>query len=519
MKISKLVLLLLVFSTSCKNKNSKKITMNENDKIEKKYRPSLHFSPAENWMNDPNGLVYYDDEYHLFYQYNPFGNTWGHMSWGHAVSKDLLHWEHLPIALQEKDSIMVFSGSAVVDWNNSSGFGTKENPPIVAIYTDYDAPKKLQYQSIAYSNDKGRTWTRYDKNPVIDLNMADFRDPKVFWYAPDEKWIMVVSVATDKILQFYSSKNLKEWKLMSEFGPFPNHDTSPNWECPDLFPITADDNTTKWVLEIDLGEGSFAGGSGGKYYIGDFDGNTFTSDYIENGVPQPFWVDFGKDFYAAVTWSDILTENKNKLWVGWMNNWQYAQKIPSGNWRSSMSIPRELSLSKVEDNYILTQKPVKTLDAHLKLEENFNVINAEKFNAELGKEKYTSFQYKIDIEFNVSEEDTLQFQFGDTETPSLIWEYNTNTQMLKMTRTKEGNETFDEKFPFEKSVKVASENDKLKVEIIVDKTSVEIFHQDGKVVTTNLIFPKSEFPKTSLKTSSTKKSIYQVTFYTFLKDE
>ena len=177
---------------------------------QEKYRPNYHFTPEKNWMNDPNGVVYYEGEYHLFYQFNPFGNIWGHMSWGHAVSKDLVKWEHLPLALAEENDVMIFSGSTVVDWNNSSGLGIDNKPPLIAIYTGHEEENKKQYQSIAYSNDKGRTWTKYDQNPVLDVDMKDFRDPKVFWYAPEEKWVMVVALSLERKLHLYSSKNLKE---------------------------------------------------------------------------------------------------------------------------------------------------------------------------------------------------------------------------------------------------------------------------------------------------------------------
>ncbi|MCA9201285.1 MAG: glycoside hydrolase family 32 protein, partial [Planctomycetales bacterium] len=204
-----------------------------------------------NWMNDPNGLVFFQGEYHLFYQHNPHGNTWGHMSWGHAVSRDLVHWEHLPIALHDEYGVMIFSGCCVVDHHNTSGFGKDGQAPLVAIYTGHGYGK--QTQDLAYSTDEGRTWTKYAQNPVIDLNEADFRDPKVFWHEPTQKWIMVVSLAVQKKLQFYGSTNLKQWNLLSEFGPAGAQE-KPNWECPDLFelPIEGQPGQSRWVLEVDM---------------------------------------------------------------------------------------------------------------------------------------------------------------------------------------------------------------------------------------------------------------------------
>lgn len=242
------------------------------------YRPQFHYTPQKNWMNDPNGLVYYKGEYHLFYQYNPNGNSWGDMSWGHAVSTDLMHWKELPLALSHDDKEMVFSGSAVIDWNNTTGFGTKKNPPMVAIYTSYDKSTGTQAQSLAYSNDRGRTFTKYDGNPVIDIGSREFRDPKVQWYAPTRSWLMTVSLSTEHKVQFYSSKDLKDWDLLSEFGP--TGATGGVWECPDLFPLAVDGNeeNIKWVLVVNINPGGIAGGSGAQYFVGDFDGTKFTAD-------------------------------------------------------------------------------------------------------------------------------------------------------------------------------------------------------------------------------------------------
>ncbi|MFE2985001.1 GH32 C-terminal domain-containing protein [Streptomyces sp. NPDC059262] len=242
------------------------------------YRPQFHYTPQKNWMNDPNGLVYYKGEYHLFYQYNPNGNSWGNMSWGHAVSKDLAHWKELPLALSHDDKEMVFSGSAVVDWNNTTGFGTKTNPPMVAIYTSLDKSTGTQAQSIAYSTDRGRTWAKYQGNPVLDIGSKDFRDPKVQWYAPTKSWLMTVSLSAEHKVRFYSSKNLKDWQPLSEFGPAGA--TGGVWECPDLFPLPVDGDKKKikWVLVVNINPGGITGGSGAQYFVGNFDGTKFTAD-------------------------------------------------------------------------------------------------------------------------------------------------------------------------------------------------------------------------------------------------
>ncbi len=242
------------------------------------WRPQFHFTPAQNWMNDPNGLVFYEGEYHLFYQFNPEGDKWGHMSWGHSVSRDLVHWEPLAIALREENNVMIFSGSAVVDWKNTSGFGVGGKPPLVAIYTGHHTDKPLQEQSIAYSNDRGRTWTKFSGNPVLDIGEADFRDPKVFWHEATGRWIMTVAWCNHHQARFYSSPDLKTWTHLSDFGPAGSTDGA--WECPDLFPLRVDGKAdqTKWVLVVNISGGSPAGGPGCQYFVGDFDGTTFTLD-------------------------------------------------------------------------------------------------------------------------------------------------------------------------------------------------------------------------------------------------
>ncbi|WUO17416.1 GH32 C-terminal domain-containing protein [Streptomyces sp. NBC_00289] len=268
------------------------------------YRPQFHFTPEKNWMNDPNGLVYYRGEYHLFYQYNPNGNAWGDMSWGHAVSNDLVHWKQLPLALSHDDKEMVFSGSAVVDRDNSTGFGTKKNPPMVAIYTSHNKTTGIQAQSLAYSTDRGRTWTKYQGNPVIDIGSKDFRDPKVQWYAPTKSWLMTVSMSAEHKVRFYSSKNLKDWTLRSEFGP--SGATGGVWECPDLFPLAVDGDKKKirWVLVVNINPGGIAGGSAAQYFLGAFDGKKFTAEDKGTYTPPTGTVvqDFeGTDFGSWTT--------------------------------------------------------------------------------------------------------------------------------------------------------------------------------------------------------------------------
>lgn len=335
------------------------------------FRPAFHFTPEKNWMNDPNGMVFYKGEYHLFYQFNPFGDQWGQVGWAHAVSTDLIHWKHLPLALAAADGVMIFSGSVVVDWKNSSGFGDYVDVPIVAIYTGCRTSDGRQFQCLAYSNDRGRTWTKYAGNPVIDIGANDFRDPKVQWYEPTRQWIMTVALPVEHKVRFYGSENLKQWKLLSEFGPA--NATNGVWECPDLFELSIEGTKQKrWVLTVNMNSGSVAGGSGGQYFVGRFDGKRFVPDLesltgfsntpTQSKEQKTLWSDYGPDFYAAVSWNDMPRSDDRRIWLGWMSDWLYADKVPTSLWRGVMTIPRKLGLRKTPAGIQLTQNPVREME-------------------------------------------------------------------------------------------------------------------------------------------------------------
>jgi sucrose-6-phosphate hydrolase SacC (GH32 family) len=279
-------------------------------------------------MNDPNGLLYYKDKYHLFFQHNPKANVWGNMSWGHAVSTDLYTWQELPVAIGCTPTSGIFSGSAVVDHENTSGFGTLENPPIVAIYTEHQNDESNQAQCLAYSVDEGLTFRKYEGNPVLDIALPHFRDPKVNWIGG--QWIMTVALPQEFKISFYSSPNLKEWTHLSDFGPAA--EVGGIWECPDLFQIGK-----QWVLIVSLNPGGYQIGSGTQYFVGQWNGREFIADDRETR-----WLDFGRDNYAGVTFSN--TPEDMKIFLGWMSNWDYAAKVPTDPWRSAMTIPRKLSL-------------------------------------------------------------------------------------------------------------------------------------------------------------------------------
>jgi sucrose-6-phosphate hydrolase SacC (GH32 family) len=293
-----------------------------------KYRPQFHFTPDRNWMNDPNGLFYFKGKYHLFFQHNPQANEWGNMSWGHATSADLYNWHEEPVALACTPTSGIFSGSAVVDLQNTSGFGTTENPPIVAIYTEHQNDESNQSQCLAFSLNEGATFTKYEGNPVLDIGAKNFRDPKVQWI--EDQWVMTLALANDYKISFYSSPDLKNWKHLSDFGPAA--EVGGVWECPDLIQFG-----DKWVLLVSLNPGGYQIGSGTQYFIGSWNGRSFIADDLETR-----WLDYGRDNYAGVTFSNA-PENK-KIFIGWMSNWHYAKKVPTDPWRSAMTIPRELSL-------------------------------------------------------------------------------------------------------------------------------------------------------------------------------
>jgi levanase/fructan beta-fructosidase len=321
-----------------------------NELFSEKFRPQLHFTPERNWINDPNGLLFYKGKYHLFYQHNPIGDLWGNMSWGHAVSSDLFHWQELPVAIACTESTGIFSGSAVVDYTNSAGFGTNENPAMVAIYTSHKNDGSNQSQHLAYSLDEGLTWVKYEGNPVLDLEMKDFRDPKVSWEKETSTWLMVIAKPEEHKIAFFRSPNLKEWTHLSDFGP--EGATGGCWECPDLFPLTTPSRDARWVLLVSLNPGGITGGSGTQYFIGDWDGETFTS--LNNGETQ--WIDGGRDNYAGVTFNN--TDDNRRIFMAWMSNWEYSNTIETSPWRGAMTLPRELSLSSSNGHYQLHLQPV-----------------------------------------------------------------------------------------------------------------------------------------------------------------
>lgn len=604
------------------------------------YRPQFHFTPEKNWMNDPNGLVYFDGEYHLFYQYNPKGDVWGHMSWGHAVSRDLVHWEHLPIAIPEENGVMAFSGSAVVDVQNTSGFGRPGEFPMVAIYTGYRVADRNQAQYLAYSLDRGRTWVRYSGNPVLDIGSRDFRDPKVFWYEPDQRWIMVLVLAAQRKVSFYASPDLKQWEHLSNFGP--TGAIGGAWECPDLFPLEVEGSSglTRWVLQVDLDRRATAGGSGGQYFIGSFDGRRFLLDepqghlfpapegevlmsfdqslpaswkrqgeafeisssstvtgargagVLHSGLAgggatgtltspgfalgrdylsflvgggrnkeklavellvddrvvrrtsgyngdvldwitwdiRPFrkrsgvlrvtdqstdnywghlvvdhivlsddparssahqgrWVDHGTDFYAVTSWSDIPSTDGRRIWLAWMNNWLYAQNIPTAPWRSAMTIPRELGLRAEEGSLHLVQAPIRELT---KLRRDIvQLVETELSAGEKILEQIRGDRLELEATFDVGSAREVGFIVHQRDGEGTVVGYDVREGQLFIDRRGAGRENFHPAFSALSSGALAAPDGRVKLHIFVDRSSVEVFGNDGRTVLTARVFPKA----------------------------
>ncbi len=402
------------------------------------------------------------------------------MSWGHAVSDDLFHWRHLPIALHDEHNVMAFSGSAVVDRRNTSGFGIGQLPPLVAIYTGHSAG--LQTQDLAFSNDRGRTWTKYENNPVLDIGKADFRDPKVFWYAPQQCWIMVVSLATELKVQFYVSTNLRDWTLLSEFGPA-GVANKPNWECPDLFelPIENENGAKRWVLEVDIGSGSIAGGSGGEYFTGVFDGKQFLADSKDSQ-----WVDYGRDFYAPVSYADIPESDGRRIWIGWMNNWETSLN-PTSPWRGAMSIPRQLTLRRINGLLKLCQRPVHEVNS---LRTSTERLKPKQLNNSDGLLSTAGNQVELTLAFKpgTASEFGVRVLKGAGCQTEIGYDMKTNAMFVD--RTKSGNVDFHPAFAGRHSGPMTvDESGLVRMRIFVDTCSVEAFGNYGETVITDLVFP------------------------------
>ncbi|MBM1104704.1 glycoside hydrolase family 32 protein [Aurantibacter crassamenti] len=489
-----LLIILLISMTffACKEQQKKVETVVSNDLVDslyynEPYRSQYHFTPEEKWMNDPNGMVYHNGIYHLFYQYYPEDIVWGPMHWGHATSKDLIHWQHKPIALYPDELGLIFSGGAVLDKQNTSGFGSLENPPLVAIYTyhlmegEKAGRKDFQTQGIAYSLDNGDSWVKYEGNPVIgNTDIKDFRDPKVMWHEPSKNWVLTL-VAGDHA-QFYSSKDLKSWSLTGKFGKEIGAHGGV-WECPDLFKLkVGDTEEEKWVLLISINPGAPNGGSGTQYFIGDFDGKTFTTNQKDIK-----WIDWGTDNYAGVTYDN--EPNDERIFIGWMSNWTYARDTPTEKWRSAMTLPRTLSLSKIDGAYTLLNYPIDNLQNIISEGETKDISIASNGNEILNFKDLN----QSEIRFKTKAKN-FQLSLSNSLKEEVILTVSDDENMVTLNRVNSGKTEFQEDFGSIQKMPINElPEDAYEVRILVDQSSIEIFINEGQHVMTAQLFPNEPY--------------------------
>ncbi len=436
-------------------------------------RPVAHFTAKDSWLNDPNGLIHHDGTYHLFFQTNPHGSTWGNLSWGHATSTDLVSWAEQDVAIPFTDDEMVFSGSAVADVRNTAGFAGPGETALVAIYTSA-APRGThgrgaQAQSLAFSLDSGSTWTRYAGNPVLDIGSDEFRDPKVFWHGGDEgHWVMVAVEAVAQRVVIYTSPDLLRWTFASHFGPA--HAVGGVWECPDLFPLTVEGtDDTRWVLVVSMNPGGIAGGSGAQYFVGDFDGGTFTPERLVDSTELGDfdWLDYGRDYYAAVSFNDA--PDGRRLMIGWASNWDYANQTPTAPWRSAMSLVREVRLVRCADGVNrIAQRPILPR----------------------GREGLAVFELTVPSAAGERHAVTL----SGVQDERLVITVDGDDRTITCDRTASGQTAFHASFPSVDSAPLPEGAEtSVDLMIVVDGMIVEIYAGDGRVTFTEQVFPQEPF--------------------------
>jgi len=460
------------------------------DLYHEQYRPQVHFSPKEKWMNDPNGMFFYKGVYHLFFQYYPDSTIWGPMHWGHAVSKDLMHWQQQPVALYPDSLGYIFSGSAVVDYNNTSGFAKNGETPIIAIFTSHNpkAVKKeeTENESISYSLDEGNTWIKYDGNPVLkNPGIKDFRDPKVMWYEAGRKWIMTLAMH-DRVV-FYSSPDLKNWKKESEFG----QDAGAHggvWECPDLFPMD-DNGKIVWVLIANINPGGPNKGSATQYFTGNFDGNKFTPYNTETK-----WIDYGPDDYAGITWSNT---GKRRIFIGWMSNWMYANQVPTIKWRNAMTVPRELHIAHISKEIFVRSMPVKELSTCESKTISINNVSI-RHTFDLA-EKTDAIKIPCVINVNVSDDKNFSLIVSNSVDEKIIIGFDKKLNQYYIDRTTSGKIDFHNEFATKHIAPRLTTKQEIKLSVILDESSAELFADDGLTVMTEIFFPTAPYNKIQIE--------------------
>ncbi len=458
-----------------------------------KYRPVYHHTPSYGWMNDPNGMFYKDGVWHLYYQYNPYGSKWQNMSWGHSTSKDLIHWTHEPIAIEPTGLGLVFSGSCALDTTDSAGFGSDA---VIGMYTSAGVS---QTQSLVWSKDNGHTFEFYPSNPVITLE-SEARDPNMFWDAKAGQWVLVLAHALDHEMLIFTSPDMKDWTLRSSFGKVGAQDGV--WECPDLFKLKVDGtDKEKWVLICNLNPGGIFGGSATQYFVGDFDGNTFKADTDAAGNIPVKWMDFGKDHYATVSWSDAPDNRRTA--IGWMSNWQYAGEVPTMQFRSANTLPRDLSLFTASDGELyLASTPSPEMKA-LRGTPTVSVRNTDirKKAVSCPLPAANGGVCEILVDVNARKSSKINLTLANNAGEKVVMLYDVAAHTLSFDRRESGIVDFSQDFPAVTVAPTFEENGKISLRIFIDKSSIEVFGNDGRFAMTNLVFPEN--PYTSLSISST----------------
>ena len=467
------------------------------------FRPVYHHTPAYGWMNDPNGMFYKDGVYHLFFQYNPYGSVWGNMHWGHSTSSDLIHWNFEGVSIVPDAWGAIFSGSCVVDHNNTAGFG---KDPVIAFYTSAKSTPwgDVQSESMAYSLDNGKTFVKYAGNPIITSLEKDFRDPKVFWYAPGKHWVMILAVGQH--MELYSSVNLKDWKKESEFGKMQGAHGGV-WECPDLIELPVEGSRErKWVLICNINPGGPFGGSAAQYFVGSFDGKTF----VNESPVQTKWMDWGKDNYATVTWNNA--PDGRCIALGWMSNWQYANNVPTRQYRSANTIARDLTLYKAGGEFYLKSTPsreMKQARGEKVSVPSFKVTDSYKIESLL---KDNNGAYEIEMEIQVADASKISLNLQNEKGEQVSMYYDLLRKQFVMDRSKSGKVDFSNDFPAVTAAPVHA-GKTLRLHLFVDRSSIEAFGEDGKFVMTNLVFPSSPYNQMSFGTEGSGYTVSSFNVY------
>ncbi len=476
-----------------------------------KYRPAFHHTPQYGWMNDPNGMFYKDGVWHLYYQWNPYGSKWQNMTWGHSTSTDLVNWEHHPAAIEPNGLGTVFSGSSAIDRENSAGFG---KDAVVAMYTSAAAS---QIQSLAYSSDNGETFTIYPGNPVITLE-SEARDPNMFWNPETKQWTLVLAHALDHEMLIFTSPDMKEWTLQSSFGKGLGAQDGV-WECPDLFEVPVEGtDLKKWVLLCNINPGGPFGGSGIQYFVGDFDGKTFKVDTDINGNVPTKWLDYGKDNYAIVSWSDAPDDRRTA--IGWMSNWQYAAEVPTQQFRSANTLPREISLFKgVDGEYYTISAPSPELTAlRGKLAVNVKSLAIGGRAKTFGIPADNDGICEILMDIDPGKAGSISVILSNDKGEKSVMTYAPNYETLSFDRRESGLVNFSQDFPAVTTTPTFNAGANLPLRIFVDRSSVEVFANDGKGVMTNLVFPTVPYNKLTVVTDGGAAKVKNLKIYSLISE-